>query len=239
MARYTTRVLYSNTHYRRRGGRSRGPGSRVATFLPLALLLGAAWFGYGWYQDVLTGEQDCAPFCGVLPGPGGSPDEATFDAATGWNVTYRRDWFGDPAEESPSGLTWAYGEAESVGLRSSSELDPEASCRVVTRQSPKGFDLLYTVPNASIGDQVGVGAAYERTVARPGKSPRRIRRFQICVTAGDIGLVGYAEGPREKNPVANHADPATTETAFLLGELAASVEFIDHAGRPLSPPATR
>lgn len=234
MARYGTQVTYVNTHYHRTGGRMRAPWSRVVSFIPLVVLIGVAWFGYGWYQDVLAGKQDCAPFCGVLPGPGDAPDEATFEGATGWNVTYRRDWFGEPAEESASGLTWEFSEDESVGMRSSSELDPEASCQAVTRELPSGFDLLYTVPNASIGDQVGVGAAFEKTIARPGKAPRRIRRFQVCVTAGDIGLVGYAQGPRKSNPVANHADPSTTETAFLLGELAAAVEFVDDEGRPLS-----
>ena len=234
MARLRTRVTFANTHYQRVGGRSRRPRSRIATFVPLAMLLVVAWFGYSWYQDVLTGRQDCAPLCGVLPGLKGSPDEAFFEGAKGWTVTYRRDWFGDPAQETGAGLTWAYRDDQFVGMQSTSELDPESSCEALTRQAPRGFKRLYDIRNASIGDRVGVGAAYEKTTARPGKAPRRIRRFQICVTAGDIGLVGYAQGPRQKNPVSNHADPATTETAFLLGELAASVEFVDDAGSPLS-----
>lgn len=231
-----TRVLgYANTHYRRPTSRRSRPGrSRGWTFVPVLVLLGIVWFGYNWYQDVLAGEQDCTPFCGILPGPGGSPDEATFDSARGWRVTYREDWFGEPVREGPEGIEWRFGDDQSLGLVATSERDPQRSCEKAGDALPAGFQRLFSIPNAGIGDRVGVGTAFEKTIARPGKAPVRVRHFQVCVAAGGVGLIGFAEGPRERKPVATHADPATTETAFLLGELAAAVEYVDDGGRVLS-----
>lgn len=228
-------VSYVNTRYYRAGGRRRRhKRSRSLTFVPAALLLVATWFGFSWYQDVITGEQDCSPFCGIVPGPGGPAEEATFDSARGWFVTYRKDLFGRPYREDQQGIEWRFADSQSVGIASVSETDPRSSCAAAAAALPSGFDPIYTIPNAGVGNQVGVGTAFEKTIARPGKAPVRIRHFQICVTAGDVGVIGFAEGPRERKPEANHANPATTQTAFLLGELTAAVEYVDEGGKPLS-----
>lgn len=227
-------VGYGNVHYYRAGGRSRRRRSRVLTFVPTAVLVALAWFGFSWYQGVLSGEQDCAPFCGILPGPGGPSEQAVFDAAKGWRVSYRVEYFGQPYREDDESVEWRFDADESVGLTSVPETDPETICANAASAMPKGFELLYDIPNAGIGDRVGQGAAFEKTVARPGKAPLRLRRFQLCVAVGEVGLLGYAEGPRQRTAVVIHADPATTRTAFLLGELAAGVEYVDENDKPLA-----
>jgi hypothetical protein len=234
MIRYTAgKVGYVNTRYYRAVPRRGKRRSRIGSFIPLVAVVALAGFGYSWVQGVLAGRQDCEPLCGVLPGPGTS-DPVSFDAAQGWRVSYDRQRFGSPTSSDTRSILWQYSDQESVGIESTDTREPERACKVAAQDLGGGYTTLYEVPNAVIGNQVGFGRAYEKTVSRPGKPPLRLRYFQVCITAGDVSLRGFASGVRESRPSAIHADPATTRTAFLLDELAAAVEFTDERGRPLA-----
>lgn len=220
----------------------RGPGRRrrgvLRRLAPLVALIAVAWLGWAAVGLVSGDAPDCDPFCGIAPEPPLPPADSSFTDASGWRLPYSSAVWGTPSVEERDRIEWRYGGGIEFGFRGTAR-DESASQACARERAGRadGFSLVYEIPFASIGDAPGEGMVLQRIKAPSGKPLKAQRFFLLCVRAGDVGLVAWARGPQERDDDAwPHADPAQSDAADYLAQLAAGVEFVDGTGSVLRGP---
>lgn len=223
----------------RRNTLSRRAASRhLRRAMPLVALLVIACLGWAVVAHVRGDTEKCDPYCGIAPGPPIPPADADFADAVGWRLRFSQEAWGLPAVQERNRIEWQLNDGARMGFDG---FGPETAssavdiCMQERGRRADGFSDVYEIPFASLDDAPGVGHVMQRVIQKPGKAPRAERFIVICVRAGSVGLAAWAIGPQSQpGSPSLHPDPAQSDAAKDLAEVAVGIEFMDSSGVPMS-----